>query len=302
MENGSRAELMPRHRFALWLSSVCEVSISGKVSGSRRSARSATSDRDDGEVVVLSPTADDADLVGAINRCTGAGLSVRGRSESGKAGGAIFVEWPDGRLAVVTVFHGGLSDAERVAGVLNHLQSRGFPVPRHELVADLGDRVAFVQQRLRKGSPRTFSPRRVDGIVEINERFAGAMADFPDVPPVASWFQQGEGDSQRITDLTPEGDRRASGAVSEIIRLTSSASSAEHLAGTDLVHVEISARRMCSLMMTTPPLRWLIGTLVSIAVTVGLLLYRPASIGSGSFGALMPTRTKWRQLATWTRF
>lgn len=55
----------------------------------------------------------DLDVVRAINRGTDAGLTVRGRAEHGRLGGAIYVEWPDGRPAVVTIFDGELPAAAR---------------------------------------------------------------------------------------------------------------------------------------------------------------------------------------------
>ncbi len=186
-------------------------------------------------------TPDDLEMVAAINRVTGAGLTVRGRSVFGKLGGAVFVDRPDGRPAVVTIFQGAVSDAERVARVLNELRDRGLPVPRHECVVDLGDHVAFVQERLPKGPSRMLSPRRVDELVKINDRFAGVMIDFPDVPPVAQWFLQDDDDQQPIVDLVPPGDHRAGDVVGEIVRLTTGTSSVETLAGPDLVHVDLSA-------------------------------------------------------------
>ena len=159
---------------------------------------------------------------------------------AGELGGAIFVEWPDGRPGAVTVFHGGIVDAHHVAGVLNSLQTQGLPVPRHELVVELGDRVVFVQQRLRSGSSRRLSPKRVDAIVEINERFADAVAGRPDVAPVSQWFQPPGGDSRHLAELVPEDDRRARELVQEIVRLTTEAPD-DVLAGHDLVHVDLSA-------------------------------------------------------------
>ena len=134
--------------------------------------------------------ADDA-LVDAINRSTGTGLTVRGRSTTGELGGGIFVAWPDGRPGVVTVFQGGVPRARTVADLLNHLRTRGLPVPRHDLVVDLGDQVVFVQERLPSGPSRPLSPRRVDGIAEINERFADAVAGHSGVPSVSEWFGPG---------------------------------------------------------------------------------------------------------------
>lgn len=189
---------------------------------------------------VLTVTTDDAALVEAVNRCTGARLTVRGRSLLGKLGGAIFVEWPDGHPGVVTVFHGGIADAQRVASVLNRLQARGLPVPRHELVVDLGDRVVFVQHQLPMGPSRQLTVKRIEGLVEINERFAGAVACLPDVPSVTEWFRPAGGDGRQIVELVPEGDRRASDVVNEIVRLITEAPR-DVLAGHDLVHVDLSA-------------------------------------------------------------
>ena len=66
------------------------------------------------------------------------------------------------------------------------------------------------------------------------------MAGFPDVPPVTKWFQPAGRESRQIVELIPEGDHRASDVVSEILRLTTGATS-DLLAGQDLVHVDLSA-------------------------------------------------------------
>lgn len=125
----------------------------------------------------MSATADDDALVEGINCHSGAESTVHGRAEFGKLGGAIFVEWPDGRPAVVTMFHGGL---------------------------------------------------------------AGALADLPDVPPVARWFQLEGGDPAQILGLVNASDQRPRGIVEQIVQITSRTSSAELLTGDDLVHVDLS--------------------------------------------------------------
>ncbi len=167
------------------------------------------------------------------------GLSVRGRSLAGQLGGAIYVEWPDGRSGVVTIFH-GVDDARRVASVVNALQARGLPVPHHEIVVDIGDRVVFVQHQLRAGPSRRLTVQRVDAIAEINERLAGAVASWPDVPPVIDWFRPDDTRLDQVVDGTPEGDRRAGEVVAEIVLLTAEAPP-DLLAGDDLVHVDLSA-------------------------------------------------------------
>jgi hypothetical protein len=193
-----------------------------------------------GATGVLSHTADDDELVGAINRRTRAGLSVRGRSVAGELGGGIFVEWPDGRPGVVTVFHGVVADARRVAGVVNELLAEGLPVPRHDLVVDLGDRVVFVQRRLPSGPARPLGPARVDAIAEINERFVDALARHPEVPPMSAWFRSAGSDGAALLEAVPEDDDRAREVVEEILRLLLQAPS-DLLDGYDLVHVDLSA-------------------------------------------------------------
>jgi hypothetical protein len=107
----------------------------------------------------------DREVVSAINSRTGAGLRAVGRALHGKLGGAIHAEWPDGRPAVVTCFLGSLAEAERTAEVLNHVRDRGLPVPRHDLVVNLNDRVVLVQERLPSAPPQRLTPVRVDAMV-----------------------------------------------------------------------------------------------------------------------------------------
>lgn len=124
----------------------------------------------------------DHEVVSAINRRTRAGLRVVGRAPHGRLGGAIYAQWPGGRPAVVTRFLGSLAEAMGTAEVLAYVRDRGLPVPRHDLVVDLDDGVMFVQERLPSAPPRRLTPARIDALVEINDRFAGALAARPDVP------------------------------------------------------------------------------------------------------------------------
>ncbi|GAA2274012.1 hypothetical protein GCM10009853_029860 [Glycomyces scopariae] len=128
----------------------------------------------------------DKQVVAAINRRTGAGLTATGRALFGKLGGAIYAEWPDGRPAVVTRFLGSHVEAQRTAAILDHVRDRGAPVPRHELVVQVDDEVYFVQERLPSAPPQRLSPARMEAIVAVNDRFADALADRPEVPPQAA--------------------------------------------------------------------------------------------------------------------
>ncbi|TDD03403.1 hypothetical protein [Nonomuraea diastatica] len=77
---------------------------------------------------------------------------------------------------------GSLAEAKRTADVLAYVRDRGLPMPRHDLVVDLNDDVMFVQERLPSAPPRRLTPGRIDAMVEINDRFAGALAARPGVP------------------------------------------------------------------------------------------------------------------------
>lgn len=178
----------------------------------------------------------DETLVAAINDRTGAGLALRGRAEHGKLGGAIYVEWPDGRAAIVTRFLGSLDDAERTAEVLAYVRDRGVPVPRHHLVVALDDGVAFVQERLPR-IPSRLTAARVDGLVAINDRCAGVLAPRPDVPAPAMCRQRSDDPAghPRLAELG-----RPHRRVLEELSCIRRRAPAEIAAGTDLVHIDLS--------------------------------------------------------------
>lgn len=179
---------------------------------------------------------DDAAIIQAINRRTDAGLTIEGRAEFGQMAGAIFVRWPDGRDGVVTQFHGSHDEAQRVAGVLNPLRDKGLPVPRHELVVDLGERVVFVQERLPQVGGRRVTPARVDAIADVNERFAGVLISRPDVPlpPMCT------GGHEHVRDVVTTYGSQAIETVDRLVEFACQ-TPPEMARGTDLVHTDLSA-------------------------------------------------------------
>jgi aminoglycoside phosphotransferase (APT) family kinase protein len=180
----------------------------------------------------------DHETVSAINQRTGAGLRVVGRAPYGRLGGAIYASWPDGRLAVVTRFLGPLAEATRTAEVLAYVRDRGLPVPRHDLVVELNDGVAFVQERLPSASPQRLTPVRVDAIVEINDRFAGALAARPDVP-VRPLCLDPSGDPCPRHEVLEAHSPRSRWVLSEMLRILQR--KPREMVGTDLVHVDLTA-------------------------------------------------------------
>ena len=179
---------------------------------------------------------DDAALVAAINERIGAGLTVTGRAEHGRLGGAIYAEHPDGRPVVLTRFVGSHADAQRVADIVNAAGARGLPVPRHELVVDLDGLVVFVQERLPTAVSRPLDPARIDALVEINDRFAGALSERPDVP-TPPWSHRDR--PEHYYDVLAGHGARSRGVLAQIRHVRSLG--APELAGTDLVHVDLSA-------------------------------------------------------------
>lgn len=182
----------------------------------------------------------DHDLVSAVNRRTDAALTAVGRAEEGRLGGAIYAEWPDGRPAVLTRCLVPLAEARRTADVLAHVRARGLPVPRHDLVVALADGVVFVQERLPCAPRQRLTTRRIDAIVEINDRFAGALADRPDVPvrPLGQYRRARGAQGSRHTALRRYGTRGLR-VLDEILRLCGRRPT--ETTETDLVHIDLTA-------------------------------------------------------------
>jgi aminoglycoside phosphotransferase (APT) family kinase protein len=180
----------------------------------------------------------DREVVSALNRRTGAGLRIVGRAAEGELGGAIYAEWPDGRPAVVTRFLASLAEAERTAEVLAYVRDRGIPVPRHDLVVDLDDGVVFVQERLPSAPPRRLTPARIEAIVEINDRFAGALAARSDVP-VRLLCLDRSGDPFPRHEVLRAHSARSRRVLDEVLRIGQR--EPREMVGNDLVHVDLTA-------------------------------------------------------------
>ena len=188
--------------------------------------------------LVGSPATRDEEVVAGVNRRTGAGLRVAGRAPHGRLGGAIYADWPDGRQAVVTRFLGSTAEAERTAGVLAYVRERGLPVPRHDLVVELPDGVVFVQERLPSAPPRRLTPARMDAMVEINDRFAGALAARPE-PPVLLLCPDCDRDPCPRHAVLATHSARGRRVLDEILRI--GRHGPRDMAGDDLVHVDLTA-------------------------------------------------------------
>jgi hypothetical protein len=91
----------------------------------------------------------DADrLVDRLAGQSGVRLQIEGRPRGGQVG-AVYVRWPDGHRSVLThVPATALTRARETARNVEFARSAGVPAPRYELVAELGEQVAIVQELL----------------------------------------------------------------------------------------------------------------------------------------------------------
>jgi Ser/Thr protein kinase RdoA (MazF antagonist) len=114
----------------------------------------------------------------------GVRLEVEGRSSGGQVGAA-YVRWPDGHRSVLTYVPGAaLTRARETARNVEFARRAGVPAPRHELVADLGDEVAIVQELLPGHPPRSVDVGLTQEMLALNRRLYGVLAgtDFAAVP------------------------------------------------------------------------------------------------------------------------
>lgn len=123
-----------------------------------------------------------AELVRILNERAGCGLELTGVIDQGQSGAA-YVRRPDGRDAVVTTALASPARMRATAEVLARLRARGYPVPEHQFLLPVDDgTVAVVQERLPGSTPALATVQTVRAIVALNERFAGLLADRPDIP------------------------------------------------------------------------------------------------------------------------
>jgi len=177
-------------------------------------------------------------LVRRINQHAGCGLVHLGEADVGETAGAAYVRWPDGRRSVVTQATVPVDRMRQTAEVLDMAWSRGLPVPRHELTVELDDGVVAVVQEQLPGSqvPRV-DAAVIDALVAANDRFAGVLADRPDVPVPALTLSSGGPVDPRLelVDRYSDRSRRLLHRIGEI-----GAASPAEMTGTDLVHPDFT--------------------------------------------------------------
>lgn len=129
-------------------------------------------------------------------------------AELGDSGGAAYIRWPDGRVGVLTRPVTTLERMQLTAEVLAFAKEWGLPVPRHELVVRLRDgEVAVVQERLPGAPVERVTVGVIDAMWAMNERFAGLLADRPEVPIPSLCLRQSGPDYPRHELLERYSDR-----------------------------------------------------------------------------------------------
>jgi len=119
------------------------------------------------------PRLDATELVRRLAAATGIGLQVDGRCPGGEVGAA-YVRWPDGHRSVLTT---GSPHAQPLVAIA---RQAGLPVPRYELVADIGATFIVVQE-LRPGAAPTLVDRPlIEAMLALNARMHGLLHTRPD--------------------------------------------------------------------------------------------------------------------------
>lgn len=177
------------------------------------------------------PKLDARKLLREVNRTTGAGLEFVGQAADGQVG-AGFVRWPDGRDAVLTRGSGGIDELRRTAEVLAKARALGLPVPDYQLLADVGEAVGIVQERLPGRPPEQVDRKLLEAMIALVDRFAGIAPALP-APPLYL-LESGPGfclheSLERYDDST----RRLLGWIHEVGRTEPG-----EMTGDDLVHLD----------------------------------------------------------------
>nr|WP_238341681.1 aminoglycoside phosphotransferase family protein [Actinopolymorpha rutila] len=131
---------------------------------------------------------------------------------------------------------------QQTAEVLAFARSKELPVPRQEAVVAIDDgSLAVVQERLDGRPSARVDAAVIDATVAVNERFAGLLADRPDVPIPPMWLRESAPVFPRHELLATHSDR--SRRLLERIRAIGALEPHE-MTGDDLVHPDFTFRNV----------------------------------------------------------
>jgi aminoglycoside phosphotransferase (APT) family kinase protein len=174
-------------------------------------------------------------VLAELAAAAGVWLTDEGRASGGEVG-ACYVSWPDGHWSVLTCVPAEHRAQAYSGGELAGIASAaGVPAPRYELVAQLSDFVAIVQELLPGAVPTTVTPRTVESMVELTGRLRGRLADRAELP-AASLYLRTDGPGFCLHGPMAGYDRRTARLLAMIEE--AGAQLPERLAGDDLVHFD----------------------------------------------------------------
>lgn len=117
-------------------------------------------------------------------------LEIEGDSADGQVGAA-YVRWPDGHRSVLTyVPPTALTRAHETARNVELVRNAGIPAPRYELVADLGDEVAIVQELLPGRPPPRVDVNLVEQMLALNHRLYGILSGITGITAVPLYLTE----------------------------------------------------------------------------------------------------------------
>jgi aminoglycoside phosphotransferase (APT) family kinase protein len=121
---------------------------------------------------------------------TGVRLEIEGHSRSGQVGAA-YVRWPDGHRSVLT--RGPATALQRSHETERNLEvarRAGVPAPAYELVVDLGDEVAIVQELLPGNPPARTDVELIEQMLDLNRRLYGVLSGTTDIAAVPLYLTE----------------------------------------------------------------------------------------------------------------
>ncbi|GAA2760562.1 aminoglycoside phosphotransferase family protein [Actinopolymorpha rutila] len=173
------------------------------------------------------------DLVGEVNAQTGSDLRLIGLPDQGTVSSAAYVRWPDGHTGVLTRSILSPDTLHLIADVLASVSARGVPVPRYELITALSQGSAIVQEQLPGSPPRHIDPSIIEAMVDVNESFAGLLADWPQVE-LRSLYLAESGEGWCLHETLERYDDRSRTLLGWIHDVATAGP--DQLTGDDLVH------------------------------------------------------------------
>ncbi|MFB9238274.1 phosphotransferase family protein [Plantactinospora siamensis] len=167
-------------------------------------------------------------MLAAVAGHTGVRLDYLGPCSGGEVGAA-YVRWPDGRRGVLG------RDRQDVAGLVRLAGDAGVPVPGYDLVAPLdGGGWAVVQRLLPGAAPATVDRSLFDGLLAINSRLRGLLADRDDLPPLPLHLRS-SGPGFCVHESLAGYDRRTARLLERVRAVGAERDAAD---GPDLVHAD----------------------------------------------------------------